>query len=163
MLLSMGVIAGCCSAFLSLSVRAQVYGTTPDGQTGYVSTPNPVAPNCSAPLVWTLSDGHYTCASPPPPPPPPPPVNPESLLDICALAVQGVSGYTDFHLEGSSKIVKLPADAAWYWSAVGPGYATGNCGDSTGDTYYVVCGVDPASSAINFLQASPAAGSGQCH
>jgi hypothetical protein len=46
---------------------AQVWSTGSNGQMGYHGTPNPVSPNCTAPLLWTLTNGHYSCQAPPPP------------------------------------------------------------------------------------------------
>lgn len=43
---------------------AQVWSTGPNGQMGYYTTPNPISPDCKAPLVWTLTNGHYTCQRP---------------------------------------------------------------------------------------------------
>lgn len=48
---------------------AQVWGIGPDGRAGYISTRNPISPNCPPPQVWTLTNGHYSCANPVPPPP----------------------------------------------------------------------------------------------
>jgi hypothetical protein len=48
---------------------AQVWGIGPDGRAGYISTRNPISPNCPPPQVWTLTNGHYACENPVPPPP----------------------------------------------------------------------------------------------
>src|SRR5471030_2471439 len=62
-----GQIAACVAAVtITQAAFAQVYATTPNGQMGYISTPNPVSPNCTAPYVWTAYNGHYMCAVPPP-------------------------------------------------------------------------------------------------
>ncbi len=44
--------------------RAQVFATGPDGP-GYITTRNPISPDCVAPEVWTAYNGHYMCAAPP--------------------------------------------------------------------------------------------------
>lgn len=59
------LITACCAALLPCGASAQVYATSPGG-TGYVTTPSPVSPNCTAPNVWTAYNGHYICAPPPP-------------------------------------------------------------------------------------------------
>jgi hypothetical protein len=63
--LSVGIFGGCCAVLLPCVALAQVFATSPAG-TGYVSTQNPVSPNCVAPDVWTAFNGHYMCAPPQP-------------------------------------------------------------------------------------------------
>jgi hypothetical protein len=61
-----------CAALATVPVasHAQVWAYGPNGL-GYVTTPNPISPNCVAPQIWTLSNGHYMCANPPAPNPAP--------------------------------------------------------------------------------------------
>ncbi len=50
--------------------------------------PQPYSPNCVAPLVWTMTNGHYSCQNPPPPPPP---TCPNGYTETSAPVWNGVS------------------------------------------------------------------------
>jgi hypothetical protein len=65
-----GVAVAIALASTPIAGTAQVLAIGPNGQLGYVTTPNPISPNCIAPQVWTRqSNGVYLCANPAPPPP----------------------------------------------------------------------------------------------
>jgi hypothetical protein len=61
-----GAIAWTLLSLVPAVGEAQVFGTAPNGQMGFISTPNPLSPNCAAPNTWTAFNGHYMCAPPQP-------------------------------------------------------------------------------------------------
>lgn len=91
--------------------EGQVMANGPNGY-GMVTTPTPISPNCVAPQVWTLSNGHYMCANPVPPPLPPAPPSPPSG-PTCTYVAGVTYEYLAFGTPSNSHTQDNPFPAIW--------------------------------------------------
>lgn len=164
---------------------AQVWSTGPNGQMGYYTTPNPISPDCKAPLVWTLTNGHYTCQRPqqpvcqsgyntvsaatwtgsgwtqpecaqPPLQPVPPPPDP---LTACESSVPSGFSLESFMNSGGFD-PRYPSDTIYSFTGYGPTYESGCYGAETG--YFLYCSASPRGNVDEWSE-QPYVGNGNCN
>jgi hypothetical protein len=158
--------------------EAQVWATGPNGQLGYVTTPNPISPDCVAPQVWTMTNGHYSCANPPSPPTPPalPPALPPSNPSPDAMCTANLPGgfvlgeQASFNsnwnnpafASGTYSYGGFPtSDAAYAAPLYGPPYQN-PCGVAEED-YIGYCAIKPNGSLDGEAQYQEEGSTGQCN
>jgi hypothetical protein len=149
--------------------------------------PQPYSPDCTPPQVWTMTNGHYSCAnspSPPALPPAEPPSNP-SPAAICSAALpagyelgwdwsvvnnpvptswtlQTSAGYTIELAQGMGYRVSSMSDTAYEAAALGPYVQIGGACELQ-DTYIAYCLVTPGGNADSVFTAAYGVSDGACN
>jgi len=180
---SLSVLLAICSLVLCLfgspkASLAQAWAIGPDGRMGYIQTRNPISPNCTPPLVWTLTNGHYACQNPPPPPPPTCPggtnqmaaptwdgsawvgllCQPVAALPTADQTCQSAMQAQGFIVHNHYGTYNISTGTDDRYGATGP-LASNACGDTTTE-YLVDCITSPSTHQVLYL--APAASVPNC-